>query len=155
MTQFKFELCYLAAQFAFYIKVNRRIKIGIAITSSGAIAAWTQWANCAFLWGFIIAVGQVISAINEILPYQRRIKELSEMQPELNTVYIKVERKWFSVANGDLTESEINDLCYNQMSEWDEINEKFFISDALPQKSDLLQYAEEEKNKYFSQRFGG
>lgn len=87
MTQFKYELYYFSVCFERCVKLNRHIKIVIAIASSSAIAAWTQWTQLSFLWGLIIVIGQLIGVINEYLPYQQRIKELSEMQPELNALY--------------------------------------------------------------------
>ena len=87
MTQFKYELYYFSVCFERCVKLNRHIKIVIAIASSSAIAAWTQWTQLSCLWGLIIVIGQLIGVINEYLPYQQRIKELSEMQPELNALY--------------------------------------------------------------------
>ncbi len=154
MTQFKYNLCYLAAQFARSVKQNRAIRIGVAITSASSIAAWTVWAECSFVWGFIIAAGQVVSAVNDILPYQKRIKELGELQPRLNAVYIEVERQWFSVANGSLSEAEINDLCYQQMQTWDKIDQEYFQEDMLPRIEKCVDLAEKEKNIYFKNLFG-
>lgn len=154
LTQFKYELCYLSAQFAKYITLDRKIKIGLAITSSTAIAAWATWTSLSFFWGFIIALGQVISAVNGMLPYQKRIKELSEMQPRLNAVYILAEKKWYDVANGKLTEEEINELLYIQFMEWGQIDQAYFCEDALPRDEKCTDRAEYEKNIYFERRFG-
>lgn len=154
MTQFKYSLCYLAVHFARSVRRNRSIKIGVAIASASSIAAWAVWAECSFVWGFIIAAGQVVSAVNDILPYQKRIKELAELQPRLNAVYIEVERQWFSVANGSLSESEINNLCYKQMQAWDKIDQEYFREDMLPRIEECVILAEKEKNIYFKNRFG-
>ena len=154
ITQFKFELCYLANHFAEYVKINRRIKVSVAVASSSAIAAWAIWADLSFVWGLIIVVGQVVSAINEVLPYQQRIKDIAEMQSRLNAIYIRAEQKWFDVSNGNLSEPEINDLCYQQLKEWDEIDQEYFTADALPKNDNCAILAEEEKNQYFKSRFG-
>lgn len=154
LTQFKFDLCYLAAQFARYVTINRRIKIGVAVTSSAAIATWATWASLSFFWGLIIAAGQVIGAVNEILPYQKRIHDLSEMQPRLNTLYISFEEKWFDVANGKMSEEDINRLCYKQLAKWNEVDKEYFIEDALPRSDKCSVQAENEKNTYFKNRFG-
>lgn len=154
LTQFKFDLCYLAAQFAKYVSINRTIRIIVTVASSAAIAAWTRWTSLSFFWGLIIVIGQVVSTVNEILPYQKRIKELSEMQPRLNALYIDVEKKWFDVANGKLSESEIHELYYKQFSEWYEIDRQYFCEDSLPRDSKCVSQAETEKNLYFKNRFG-
>ncbi|MGO5023454.1 hypothetical protein ACTQ4E_10215 [Lawsonibacter sp. LCP25S3_G6] len=154
ITQFKFELCYLANHFAEYVKINREIKIGVAVASSSAIAAWAIWTELSFVWGLIIVVGQVVSAINEVLPYQQRIKDIAEMQSRLNAIYIPAEQKWFDVSNGYLSEPEINDLYYQQLKEWEEIDQEYFTTDALPKNDRCATLAEDEKNRYFKNRFG-
>ena len=155
LSQFKFELCYFAAQFAKYVSINRKIKIGVAVSSSVAIAAWATCASLSFWWGLIIAVGQVVSTVNAILPYQKRIEELSEMRPKLNALYISAEEKWFEVAEGKLSSEEINELSYKQLAEWEKINQMYFREDALPKDDSCESQAEEEKNTYFTNKFGG
>ena len=53
-------------------------------------------------------LSQVISVINDLLPYKKRIKELSNLEAELSIIYYDVEKNWLSVASGKMTEDEIN-----------------------------------------------
>ena len=155
MTQYKFSLCYLQLHFSRSVRINRIINISTTIAASAAIAAWAAWQNLAFFWGLVIVLSQVISSINQFLPYQKRIEEISGLLSQLSGLYICVESDWYNVANGKLTEEEINNLCYEYVRKWDSIDNKFFQSDTLPQKNKLIQTAEEKKNEYFINCFDG
>ena len=133
MTDKKYNLFYIQLHFNKVVMVNRAIKIIMAIASCSSIAAWTIWQQYAYVWGVIIAVSQVIGAINEFLPYQKRIEELSNLESEWSVVFLSMEKKWYSVANGKLTDNEINDLLFEFENDWNIISDKYFKEDALPQ----------------------
>ena len=153
MTQFKFSLFYLQLYLGNSVKLNRIINISVTITSSAAIAAWAAWQNLAFIWGLIIVASQVVFSINQYLPYQKRIEDISGLLSKWNGLYINIESDWYRVSNGKLSEDEINDLCYDYIRKWDRIDNEFFVGDTLPQKSRLIQTAEEMKNNYFENNF--
>lgn len=153
MTQFKFSLFYLQLYLGNSVKLNRIINISVTITSSAAIAAWAAWQNLAFIWGLIIVASQVVFSINQFLPYQKRIEDISGLLSKWNGLYINVESDWFRVSNGKLSEDEINDLCYDYIRKWDRIDNEFFVGDTLPQKARLIHTAEEMKNQYFENNF--
>lgn len=153
LTQYKFCLCYFDMHFSRCVCIDRRIKIFCAIASSTAIAAWATWQKLSFLWGLIIVLSQVITAINEILPYKKRIEELSNLRSELTPIYNSMEKIWHDVANGSLTENAIKDRCYSYVEQWSQIDDKYFKSDALPRISKCLEAAEKEKNSYFETNF--
>lgn len=44
-----------------------------------------------------------------------------------------------------MTEEEINALCYDQMTEWEMINKKYFAVDTLPPNKKCKSFAESEK----------
>lgn len=153
LTQRKYALCYFNAHFSRCVKIDRSIKIFCAIASSSAIAAWVAWQNLNFWWGLIIVTSQVVTAVNEILPYKKRIQELSDLRSELTPIYNNMEKSWHDVANGSLTEDEINELCYYYIEQWNQIDDKYFKSDALPEITKCEKIAENEKNIYFKNYF--
>lgn len=153
MYNYKYSFFYLAQHFQKNVKTDRTIKIISAIASSTAIGAWATWTNLAFFCGFIIVVSQVVTAVNEFLPYKKRIPELSTMLAQLSALYIEVEREWFNVSSGEYTEEEINTLTYDFAQRWSEIDSKFFTEDALPVDDELKAKAESEAKKYFANTF--
>ena len=155
MTQYKFSILYLQNYMGRNIKIDRLLKIMVAVMSAGSIAAWANWQNLSMLWGFIIALAQVISAINEFLPYKNRTKEISNLLGEFTYLYNEVEKNWKNVADGSMEEEDINNLCYDFSKKWLEIDNKYFQEDHLPQNSNCIKKAEIEKNEYFKNMFGG
>lgn len=151
LTQSKYVLCYLDAHFSRYVKMDRFIKIFCAVASSAAIAAWATWQKLSFWWGLIIVISQVVIAVNEVLPYKKRIKELSDLRSELTPN--SMEKSWHDVANGSLTEDEINELCYSYVEQWNQTDDKYFKRDALPQIKKCKEIAEAEKELYYKTNF--
>ena len=95
MTQYNFALCYLRLYLGRSIKTNRIINICVTITSSAAIAAWAAWQDLAFIWGLIIVLSQVVFSINQFLPYQKRIEDISGLLSKWNGLYINIESDWY------------------------------------------------------------
>ena len=155
MTLQKYSLIYLNKHFENSVKIDRRIKIFMAIASCSSIAAWTIWQQFAYIWGVIIAISQLIGAIYEILPFKKRIEELSSLKSELSALYLLIEKEWYPVSNGDIPEAEINELIFKHRNDWDTIDEKYFKDDVLPVNEEFREIAEDECERYFCIRFGG
>ena len=136
LTQSKYALCYFDANFSRCVKIDRFIKIFCAVASSAAIAAWAAWQNLSFWWGLIIVISQVVTAVNEVLPYKKRIKELSDLISELTPIYNNMERSWHDVANGSLTEEEINDSAAKEDNQTKSANENAENEDSATKESD-------------------
>ena len=98
-------------------------------------------------------ISQVVIAVNEVLPYKKRIKELSDLRSELTPIYNSMEKSWHDVANGSLTEDEINELCYSYVEQWNQTDDKYFKRDALPQIKKCKEIAEAEKELYYKTNF--
>lgn len=154
LTQFKFEMFYYSIFYKTYIRRNRNIQIAVTIFSSTAISVWACYEKLSFLCALIISVGYIVNTVNFILPYQNRIKDLIELQPQLTALYIEYEKQWYNVANSLLSENDINDLCYEQLQNWEHVKEQYFKEDALPENNDIYLLSEKEKNEYFKKRFG-
>ena len=155
LTDKKFALYYIEAHFAKSIQINRTIKIIMAIASCSSIAAWTIWKQFAFVWGVIIAISQVVGVINEYLPYQKRIEDISNLKSEWSVIFLSMEKEWLNVSNGNMTEGEINDLLFQFEKEWNEADDKYFQEDSLPQNKKCYDYAEDKMMLYFERQYGG
>ena len=129
--------------------------IFLAITSSGSIAAWALWREFTFLWPVLIAASQVVSAVKPFLPYKQRQKVVTEMGRKLLPICLAAEKDWFSVAEGILTEEEINDLLakYRKQSEETEQNTQGDV--VLPLKRKLFAEAQSDAGQYFKTNYLG
>lgn len=153
MTQFKFSLFYLDEHFGACVRIDRIITIFLAIAASTSIGGWAIWQQYAFVWALIIAASQVLGVINQYLPYKKRIKEIAELKGKLTPVYNETEYKWLNVQKGELTDQEINDLCYKYNKQWSELDGQFFQADVLPSNEEFIKAAERRKNEYFAKMF--
>ena len=155
MTDKKFALYYYDQHFHRYTKIDRGFKIFIAITSSSAIGSWIIWQQLSFVWAVMVASSQVLTAIINFLPYKSRIKQINKMNSRLIPLYYEIESKWFDVAEGILSEREINDLHYNFVRRWAQIEDEFFTNDSLTEKKKFIDNAQLKKTQYINNLFLG
>lgn len=153
MTDKRFALYYLDAHFERCTKIDRGLSIFLAIASSSAIAGWAIWQQLGFILAIVIAASQVITVINSYLPYKKRKKEIYELKAKLTPIYFDMEYQWNNVAEGILSQKEINDLYYSLVRKWVKVENEFFIDDVLPMNKNLIKKAEELKNRYINNTF--
>lgn len=138
------------------VKQNRHdqmINIFLAITSSSSIAAWALWKDYQFLWAFIIAASQVITAIKPLLPYKKRLSGLNKLGDMLSMIALKAERDWYFVAEGKWSEQEIH-------TKWADLKEDSLTAEnkclngiTLPKDESVLKSAEIEADKYLQSTY--
>ena len=153
MMHLKYEITYFSLYFTKCVKFLQRTKMGLAILSSAAIAAWAHFANLAILWGALIALSQVAGAIIEILPIQKRISELSSMIGQLSLLYVDMESKWNDVYSGNYSEEEINRVLYEFENKKTLIDNKYFSDDSFEKDEDIKKQAENELARYVDVTF--
>lgn len=110
--QLKTHVAYIELLLERSEKIDRRLKMLLAIASSGSIGSWVVWSHLSWVWAFIIAVSHVVAAVNQYLPYQSRIKAYSGLINELEELMLQAEFNWHSIAQGDRTEEQINEARF-------------------------------------------
>lgn len=145
--QLKTHIGFIELQLEKAESVDRALKITLAVASSSSIGAWVIWNQLSWVWAGIIAFSQVISAISPYLPYKNRIKGYSSLLHELEELMIQAEFKWYSIAEGKLTASEINKARFNIRASKIKALKKH-IQTTIPSDSKLHQKAEESAIQY-------
>ena len=153
MTQCKFELLYLQEYLKLSVQVNRYVSVVTAIFSSASIAAWAASGKYAFFWSTLIAISQIVTVVNEFLPYKKLIPELSEMSSKLSVIYMDMEKDWKILSNKDTSENEEIEICYNYLLKWSEASDKFFKNDALTDNKKCLKRAHQKQELYYNNDF--
>ena len=135
-----------------------------AITSSAAVAGWILWHESVtvlgvvidfrIVWGAIIMISQVITAVKEYLPYKKRLNSLSTMSNDLNSLALVMENDWFKVSRGLLTDEEVNDLHMAMKRRKNEATVKSFPNTSLPEEKRLLERANSDTQFYVQTFFG-
>lgn len=129
---------------------ERMTKMFIAITSSASIGAWVIWKDFALLWGSIIAGSQVLTVIYPYLPYRERHKSYASILRELEMLFIDAEQKWQTVADGSLTNRQIDKERNFLSKKRNDVLNKFLPSSAFPSKPKIADLSEKEAERYFS-----
>jgi len=130
-------------------KIDRTLKMILAIASSTSIGGWVIWRELFGLWATIIAASQVISAINPYLPYRSRIKEYTSLLHELEELMIQAEFKWYSIAEGELTASEINKARFDIRATKQKSLNKHILT-TIPTDKNLHSKAEQSAKDYLT-----
>jgi len=153
LSQKKYELVYYELYFNRAVKTGRTIKIATTITSIITLGLWAMLGVNSIWYSVIIIGTQIISVLNDLLPYQRRVDELSEIRARLKVVYSEIEHNWLRIAGGCTTDDETNEIRTDLSRKWDSIENLFLQKDSLPRVKRLLQKADDEKNKYIENTF--
>lgn len=153
MVQMKAWVYYLEIYAENSYKWDKRINIIGAIASSSSIAAWAVWQEYSFIWAFVIAVSQVLSAIKEFLPFERRLKFLNSFKDDICVLCIKMEYDWYSVAQGELTEEEINSVLYTYKKAYTEIEGKYSKEEVLVENTEYMDEADIKATQYFQNNY--
>lgn len=127
---------------------DRAVKVILATASSSSIGAWVIWNEYSWVWACIIAVSQVISAINPFLPYKSRIKAYSSLISELEELVIQSEFKWHEISLGKLTPTEINKARF-EIKTLKNRSLKKYIQTTLPTDGKVHSKAEESARLHF------
>ena len=122
LTDKRYRLIYISEYYNQCVWVQRLINVILAITSSGAIAAWAVWKEFPVVWAGVIAVSQVITAVKPLLPYEKRIVTIYDMINQLTGICNEIEAKWYYVANGSLSEEDINKFIVNERNILDKLD---------------------------------
>ena len=130
-------------------RVDRGLKIFLAVASSSSIGAWIIWTHLSWVWGAIIAGSQVINAIVQYLPYKNRIKAYSSLLNELEEIMIQGEFKWHAIADGRMTECEINKARFDIRSSKQKALKKNILT-TIPTDTELQGIAENSAISYFN-----
>jgi hypothetical protein len=130
-------------------RIDRSLKMFLAIAASGSIAAWAIWRDFAMAWGGIIATSQLINAIKPYLPFDKRIGIVSSLTSKLESLFVRWEGTWQQVADGELSEREISDKITEMKKLKLEIEESCLKNDTLPNKPKLEEAAAIKAQAYF------
>jgi hypothetical protein len=134
--------------------LDKSTNIFLAVTSSSSICGWAIWNKYSFIWAIIIAGSQLINAIKQFLPFKLRLKAIANILKELEDLMTFTEMKWFDVAEGNLTDEEINRLQYEIRSKKIKILQKHLGTNTLPEKPKLFKKAEQMATVYINNFYG-
>ncbi len=128
--------------------IERYINVVSAVASSTAIGGWVLWQHIQFIWAFVIALSQVITATKPFLPFGQRLKALNGLTPEIEALALTAETDWFKVSRSILTEEEILALATTLKSREKDATQKHFKGLVLPEQATLKDKADKATIAY-------
>ena len=147
--QLKTHIGFIERQLEKSERIDRFLKIFLAITSSSMIGAWAIWNEYSWIWASIIAFSQVITAVVPFLPYKNRIKAYSSLLNELEELMIRAEFKWHSISDGMLTATEINKARFDIRTAKQKSLKKYILT-TIPTDNKLHEQAESSASDYLN-----
>jgi hypothetical protein len=136
-------------------KIDRTLKIILAVSASTSIGAWALWSHLSWVWGSVIASSQVITAINPFLPYRGRISSYAALLHELEELMIEAELAWHGIAEGERTKAEINKARFRIRAQKLKALKKHLGGSTIPNSDQIAAKAEDTANDYFRTFYPG
>ena len=132
---------------------DKAVNIFMAISSSGSIAAWAIWQQLVYVWPSIIALSQVVMAVKPFLPFKQRQKAVMALSDQIQSIALAVERDWYEVSEGDLSDKQIHDLIVKYRNLREDAEQTHLKEIILPRKAKLLTIAEHDTRQYFTSHY--
>jgi hypothetical protein len=153
LCEFRFSCFYLAAYKRGTERFDNWIGIFLAVASSTSIAAWAVWQSYPIVWAGIIALSQVVQAVRPFLPDRKLLQRIHTLQNEVEKLAIQVEFDWHQVANGSLTEEEINDKVRIARLAFLDVQVRCFEESTLPEKEKYTAIAKDKARAYLESNY--
>lgn len=153
MVQLKAWIYYIDLYADHSYKWDKRINIYLAVTSSSSIAAWAIWSQCGFLWGFLIALSQVITAIKPHLPFAKRLESLGKITNQLQVLFNQADYEWYKVSSGEFTEEEINKRLHKLKEQYSKTVGIALEETLLPENEQFRDLADAKTEEYFQDAY--
>lgn len=154
LVQLKVQLQYLSTYQYKTERIDSSLRMFSAVASSSSIAAWAVWQEAQIVWAVIIAASQLLSAIKEHLPFQKRLRQVSNLGLELAEIFVFAEHRWYSVAEGKLTNSEIHDLTTEIKRRIASAAAKHLKDATIPPSRKLRRETRQQVVAYFRNHYG-
>lgn len=149
MVDLKYKLIYIDYYRDKSYSIDNAINIFSAISSSASIAGWVIWHDIPYVWAFIIAVSQVLSAIKIYLPYNKRVQNLNSYIEQASKIFLEYEYCWYKVATGELTNNEINEKINELKCKIDKFTNTLIAPINLPINKKFEKSSEIQTDCYF------
>jgi hypothetical protein len=154
VVQLKAQAYYLDAYYLDSERKDGALKIFLAITSSSSIGAWIIWRHLGFVWAAVVACSLVGNAIRQYLPWEKRAAAVRDLGREIADILLLAEKRWYAVATGQLTESEIHEATMELKRRRNDAEYRHLTGHPLPDNAGHQKDAEERTVTYFQTHYG-
>lgn len=149
LVQLKVDICYLnlicrdADNFDFWVKMT------LATTSCLSLGFWTQFSEYGFVWGLIIAISQVGSAIQHLLPYERRRNVILNADRDFTELFLDSQKHLENMHDSKISESGIGKKLNDLRAKKADLGNWHFKSIILPEIEKFHKIASRVADDFF------
>lgn len=129
------------------------ISIVLTVASLSCVATWAIWQQLPWLWGVIISVSQITSAVRHFLPFSARITSTGLMLPELRELLDDLDASWIDIESGVVDNSGVRELIAEYSKRMTEIERKYECGADYPVNRFCQKRADRDKAIYFENRY--
>lgn len=145
---------YYFSEYAVSIdKTNDRITVIIAVASSVIAGLGAYQKTYPLIWTLVVVALQAISVYSHNRPLKKRVGALHALSQDIDSIYLQAEDEWYHVANGERTESEINDTITDLKQQHQKAETKRIAEMPLPKDAKHRETADRLTEAYFFQTF--
>ena len=84
-----------------YLRRDKIMKIFVALTSSGTVAAWSIWSEYPAVWKVLSATAAIVAILLPLLKYQKTIEITSKLSGKWWEVRNEYEQQWIDFKNNE------------------------------------------------------
>lgn len=151
MKDIKFQIEYVDLNIDKSHTRDMILSVVTIITSAVGIAGWSTWPQYSIAWGIIIAISQLVTAIQVFLPYKDTVKVLNNVLSELQKLFIITEHEWNKIQIGKMSAEEILESLNDIKKRDIEIQNMYYNSIVLINNDKLTEKANSRVKIYFSE----
>lgn len=133
------------------VHAHRQRNLLSALTTVGSAAfvlTWYQTGILPLLWGSLILIAQVLTALQPLLPFEKRMTAACYICSDLVHLNLEVEMEWYRFKI-DSSEDEYREKIDRYRKEYDRIEERFSDPYTFPKHKRLFKEAQESAQIYF------
>lgn len=128
-------------------------KAFLAVLSSGSVIAWLFHHDYVMVYGILILVANLLSAIKHLMPFENRRNKTFNLVYEYSKIYLDQENAWEKMMKGELTEEEISRILFESRTKIIDLEHKLLPFIIIPQWWFLVKKAQADADDYFTKRY--
>jgi len=149
LIQLKFDEVFVSRYLQQSERWDTRINASLALISATSVSTWALWQKYDLVWAAIIMASQILTVLKPYLPFKKRIDPLKAAGFAYEEIFLKAESKWHTIAEGEISDKEINDLLFELKSEQSKSWKKIAGDISLPDDKNLRRAADRTTGEYF------
>ncbi|WP_418972655.1 hypothetical protein [Allofournierella sp.] len=146
--QYKYSYYYYQSYGIRSGRADTVITIFLLLSSIGVIGSWWIWQQLPYLWGGLLGVAQVLSAIQSFLPFNKRKASSQYICSDLVFLINEIEKDWHLIYIGQVSEQKIALLIQKHQDSYTKIEQKYSTATLFPPSKKHKKWASQKLKEF-------